>query len=135
MALTEGQCISLFEILTVPYSATIEIPKDPYFLESNTYVSGSPEKQLQVKIMQRLLLLSAEEEARLLRYIDSWDNLSTNTVTISGSVGGLSGVDYNPNIELERIASRVKIIIPVLQYHREITTQSISSPLTISAFN
>lgn len=133
MALTIDQKISLFESLGVPYSATLEIPKDPYYLESSTYVSGAPEKQLQVKIEQRLLLLNSEEESRLVRYLDEWDTVSTCTVVISGAVGGISGVDFNPTVQLERIASRIKVIIPVLQYHREITNKSIYSPLNMSA--
>ena len=124
MSLTEAQTLSLFEILETPYDGTVDEPMGEFHLTGLQHIPDSPERKLQTMINTRLASLSTAIEAKLKTYIERWDAIGTRVATISGGVGGISGVEYDPDIELARIQARVKVIIPVMKFHREITLDS-----------
>ena len=132
MALTTGQKITLYEVLQVPFADSIEIPVDQYKMDAVTYKTSNPEKQLQIKIEQRLAGLPQEVEDRLVESLNQWDAINSNTVVLNGSIGGVQGMEYDPTVQLERISSRIKVIIPVMQYHREMTNAATTTPLTVN---
>ena len=124
MALTISQKITLFEILEVPYDSTVDEPVDEFHLTGITHQPNNVDQQLQTKIINRLAALVSAEEAKLITYIERWEAIGTRVASISGGVGGIQGVEYDPDTELMRIQSRVKVIIPVMKYHREITLKA-----------
>ena len=133
MSLTIDQSITLYEILQVPYSDTVTMPIDEFFMTSIEYVTSNETQKMQTRITDRINNLGVTGTSRLVTWLDQWDALSTNTVSISGSMGGINGVEFDPDVQLERIASRVKVLVPVMQYHREITNSAITNPLSISS--
>ena len=133
MALTVDQEISLYEILEVPYDDSVTIPVGEFYLSSVEYISSNNDKKMQTRITDRLTNMSSSVEARLVESINKWDLLSTNTVSFEGSIGGLQGVEFDPNQQLARIKARVLTLVPVMQYHRELTNQALSMPMNITA--
>lgn len=129
MSLTEAQKITLFEILEVPYSGSVDIPSDDYRLDAITRDSSNSDYALISKITSRLSELTTAEETRLISYITEWDALGLDVTDLSGSVGGISGITDIPATKRMLIQARVKITIPVIKYISELSNsnQNISS--------
>jgi len=121
MALTVAQKIALFDILETPYDGSVDVPQGEYALTAITYNSDTPEYKLQTLINNRLSALVAAEEAVLVSYINDWLMVGNNITSIdAGSIGGTSGLSYDPTLRLQRIQKSVKNLIPVFRYRREI---------------
>lgn len=121
MALTDGERISVFEILGVPYDSSVDIIDSNMGLTAITYESLSIDFQTQLKINQRINSLSSTEEEKLLGYIAAWENLGTQTgILESGSMGGISGATSDPAAERRLIKDRVITLIPVVRYKEEL---------------
>ena len=120
MALTEAQIDSVFEICELPRSTTVETPQGAMGLTGMTFRESNTEFQLQRKIEGRLASLSISQLSKLGEYIERWDAMGTSTTTISGSVGGIGGVDFSPTDELVLIQKRVMRLIGVYQIIDEI---------------
>ena len=84
-----------------------------YHLTAMRHVPANTEQKVQQKILERLSLLSAEEEAVLTTYIEQWQDIRTCTTSIQGDVGGTTGVQFDPFTQMKRIQSLVKILVPV----------------------
>jgi hypothetical protein len=126
MALTTAEKISLFSILETPYAGWVDMPVDEYHLSAVRHNPTNVAEKIQTKINDRLLELTAEEEAVLVGYIAQWDTLSTCTASVDGSIGGVNGVAYDPFKQRALIQARVKIIIPVILYYEEITNSGVA---------
>ena len=131
MALTKRQKINLYSVLEVPYSSSVTIPQGQFNIHSVEYKQADDVNKTQTRIEARLTELDAEEEAILVELVNKWELLSTNTVTISGDVGSLRGVDFDPAQQLTRVKSRILILVPVFQFLNQIKNESISMPLSI----
>jgi hypothetical protein len=125
MALTVAQKIALFEILETSYAGYVDVPVDIYHLTATRYVPANTEQKVQQKILERLALLSSEEEAVLTTYIEQWQDIRTCTTSIQGDVGGTTGVAFDPFTQMKRIQSLVKILVPVAQYYSEFTVDGV----------
>lgn len=130
MALTTRQKINLYSILEVPYSNSVTMPEGKYNMHSTEYLQADSEYKTQVRIEARLVSLGQETENYLVELINKWEQLSTSTVTISGSIGGIQGVDFNPSEQLTRIKSRVLVIVPVFQFLNQIKNEAINMPIS-----
>lgn len=131
MALTTAQKISLFEIINTPYTGDIDEMYGKYGLSAYTY-EVSDDGKVQLKIHSRLANMSAEEEAVLITYISKWEALGTQTYVLDGGVGGVNGVSYSVDIELERIRDRVKNLIPVRNYWEDVKKTSDFNSISIN---
>ena len=133
MALSLDQELTLFSILNVPYSDSVTIPDDKFNLSSHEYVTANVGQRLQYRILLRLqeIANNIPLEDKLKSYLSEWDEIATATVTLSGSIGNLQGIDYDPTQRLDRIASRIKIIVPVAQFHEEMTNDAINNSISI----
>ena len=120
MALTEAQIDSVFEICELPRATTVERPNSDMGLTSSTYQELNTDFQLQLKLEQRLAVLSTSQETKLIEYIDRWDSMSTCTTTVNGSVGGIGGVEFSPIDEMSMIQKRVQRLVGVYQMIDEI---------------
>ena len=121
MALTVAQKIALFDILETPYDGSVDVPQGEYALTAITYTSDTPEYKLQTLITNRLAALTTAEENVLIAYINDWLMVGSNITSIdAGSIGGTSGVSYDPTLRLQRIQKSMKNLIPVFRYLREI---------------
>ena len=116
MALTTAQKISVFEIIDTPYTGNVDEMYGRFGLSALTYEVGDDQK-VQLKIIDRLATLTAEEEIVLKQYIDRWQYIGTQVWTMdAGSMGTTSGMNVSPDSELMRIRDRVKNLIPVRHY-------------------
>ena len=115
MALTEAQIDTVFVILELPRSSTVEMPVGRMGLTGQTFQESNSEFKLQVKIESRLSTLSANQLTKLVEYVDFWDATGIQTWTLSGSVGGLDGINQDPSSDLARVQERVRRLIGVYQ--------------------
>ena len=118
-SLTTAQKIELFYILGTSYNGKVYKPEGEFKLSYREYTSGNLSEMLQLKIIDRLNELTAEEENYLVQKINAWQLIGMNTATIDGSVGGVNGVVYNPDNQRNQIHSAILVIIPVYQYQSE----------------
>ena len=131
MALTVSQKISLFEIIDTPYTGNVDEMYGKFGLSALTY-EVSNDGKVQLKVLDRINTLSAEEETVLVDYISSWQSLGTQTWTLDGSVGGLDGMSISIDSELERIRQRVKNLIPVRHYWENVTQSAAGVSVSVS---
>jgi hypothetical protein len=121
MALTTAQKIALFDILETPYDGSVDVPQGDYSLTAITYNADAAEYKLQTLINDRLSALTNAEETVLVQHINQWLLIGSNVAMIdAGSIGGTSGISYDPTLHLQRIQKSVKNLIPVFRYRREI---------------
>jgi hypothetical protein len=121
MALTTAQKIALFDILETPYDGSVDVPQGDYNLTGITYQADTTDYKLQTLINNRLSALTTAEENVLVSYINDWLMVGNNITSIDAvSIGGTSGVNYDPTLRLQRIQKSVKNLIPVFRYLREI---------------
>jgi len=120
MALTTAQTMTVFEILEVPYDGSVDEPMDEFNLLALTHDVSAAAQALQAKIMSRLTALTTDEETRLLTYVSKWESIDLNMVALSGGMGTVTGVEYDPGYAMKEIQRRVKNIIPVMRYLHEI---------------
>ena len=124
MALTDPQMMSLFEILEIPYTsdgmiytltqrgdaAYTGISFDAIALQKaytgvQTWVSG----------------MSGSGLDKLTGLLSNWDTLGNDmTVIEGGSIGDIQGISYSPERNRERIANKVRVIVPYYRSHEKI---------------
>ena len=127
MALTTAQKITMFEIIDTPYTGNVDEMYGKYGLSALTYEVGDAGK-VQIKVLDRLANLTADEEAYLLNYVDQWQAIGTQMWTMNGgSMGTTSGMDISPDVELERIRQRVKVLVPVRHYWENVQQSAAQS--------
>jgi hypothetical protein len=136
MALTTSQKITLFEIIDTPYTGNVDEMYGKFGLSALTYEVGIDGK-VQLKVLDRLTELTAEEEQKLLVYIDRWEAIGTNITSVdAGAFGTSSGMTFSADAELERIRQRVKNMVPVRHYWENVqqsAAESGSAGISISA--
>jgi hypothetical protein len=124
MALTETQTDTVFEILEVPRSNSVDMPVGNMGITGQTYTEGNSEFKLQLKIESRITALSSAQETRLIAYGDQWEAIGTQVYTLDGGTGGIDGITYNPADELNRIQQRVKRLVGVYAMIEEIEMEN-----------
>ena len=121
MAITDAQKVELFDILEVPLDYEVYEPVDKFRMSAITNAPSSAEQKLQAKIESRLAAIDGTaKETKLVSLIAEWQQVGVNVASIDGSIGGVNGVTYDPREQQMRIQRSVKIIIPVMQYVKEI---------------
>ena len=128
--LSTRQKINLYSILEVPYASSVTIPEGRFNIHSTEYKQADDINKTQVRIEARLSELETDEETILIELIAKWDLLATNTVSIQGDIGGISGIDFDPSQQLTRIKSRILVIIPVFQFLNQIKNEAINMPIS-----
>lgn len=135
MALTTAQKISLFEIIDTPYTGNVDEMYGKWGLSKLTYEVDSDNK-VQLKVLDRIANLTAEEEAVLVQYIDRWQDIGTQTWTVdAGGFGNTNGVNMSPEVEAEKIRRRVKVLIPIRHYWENVeqsASESGTSGISVS---
>lgn len=131
MALTTSQKISIFEIIDTPYTGNVDEMYGKFGLSALTY-EVSDDGKVQLKVLDRLNSLTADEETKLITYIDRWETLDTQTWTINGGTSGINGFEYSPEVELEKVRRRVKNLIPVRHYWETVEQSAAGKSISIS---
>jgi hypothetical protein len=131
MALTTSQKISIFEIIDTPYTGNVDEMYGKFGLSALTY-EVSDDGKVQLKVLDRLNSLTADEETKLITYIDRWETLDTQTWTINGGTNGINGFEYSPEVELEKVRRRVKNLIPVRHYWETVGQSAAGKSISIS---
>lgn len=121
MALTTSQTIDLFRALEVPYNGKVWKPEGQFNLDYTEFGPAADEVNLQIKIQNRLAELTEDEENWLVQKINQWQLIGINVASIDGSVGGVNGVQYNPEVARSNIRADIKTLIPVYRYRQEIS--------------
>ena len=120
MALTETKIDTVFEILELPRATSIDQPTGTMGISGQTFYESNAEFQLQTKIEARLAALTTAQQTRMTTYVERWDAIGTRVASISGGVGGIQGVEYDPDVGLARIQERVKRLCNVYRFLDEI---------------
>ena len=120
MALTETQIDTVFEILELPRSSDVDMPTGTMGISGQTFYESNDDFKLQSKVETRLAALTSAQQTRIGTYIERWEAIGTRVASISGGVGGIQGVEYDPDTELMRIQERVKRLCNVYKYLDEI---------------
>ncbi|MCX7806466.1 MAG: hypothetical protein N3A38_14960 [Planctomycetota bacterium] len=130
MALTDERKAALFEVLEIPVVPKIArvLPPDgpglTAFVEEQTVAAA----QACELVEARLAELTAAQEARLAELLDAWIEIGTDSTRVdAGTIGGLSGVSYDPDREREEIRRRVQLIVPFLRYADELVRRRSNS--------
>ncbi|MCK5610825.1 hypothetical protein KAR91_53625 [Candidatus Pacearchaeota archaeon] len=123
MPLSETQIDSVFEIMQYPRSTTIDRPEPgTYGLTSTPFSETNPDFQLTLKIEARLSALSAEQQVRIIGYIQKWDSYDVISTTLSGNLSSMTGIDFDLDKERAKIRERVKQLCQVYSSLNEIQT-------------
>jgi len=120
-SLSVAQQITLFSVLEVSYDGSVSRPEGDFNLNYREYEPSSASEKLQVRIMARLDALSDEEENYLVQQLNQWQIAVLTTASVDGSVGGVNGVTYDPEVQLSRIKANILVVIPVYKYQDEIS--------------
>jgi len=120
-SLSVPQQITLFSVLEVSYDGSVSRPEGNFNLNYREYEPSSAEEKLQIRILERLDALGAEEENYLVQQLNQWQIAVLTTASVDGSVGGVNGVTYDPEVQLSRIRANILIVIPVYKYQNEIS--------------
>ena len=123
MALTTAQKISLFLIINTPYTGDVDEMYGKHGLSALTY-EVSDDGKVQLKILNRLATLTAEEEAVVVQYVDRWQALGTQIYTFDGSIGETSGIAFSPQAEREEIRMQLTNLIPVRHYWDDVKSRA-----------
>jgi len=113
-ALTTTRMMALFQALQVPYAVAAGHLDDLGLNSVNeAALSGG---QAQTKILGHLtdvVYVDATLQAALEALLDAWIALGTDTLKWEGgSIGGVSGVTYDPNSERALLCDRIQVIVP-----------------------
>ena len=121
MALTTEQNIALFDILEVPYYATVNRLSKPDNILATPITVDDSQRQAEKRITDHLASIGSEVEAVLSAWLDQWISLGVDhTVIEVGNVGNIGGVTLNPEFERQEIAMKVKGIVPFWRHHEEL---------------
>ena len=120
MALSETNIDTVFEILELPRATSIDQPTGTMGLSGITFSESNTDFQLQTKVETRLAAMTTAQQTRMETYVERWDAIGTRVASISGGVGGIQGVEYDPDVELARIQERVKRLCNVYRFLDEI---------------
>jgi len=120
MALTTSQKIDLFRILKTSYTGSVDKPEGEFNLSYRTHEPANEAHKLQMRILDRLTDLSADEENWLVQKLNAWQLIGNNVAMIDGgAVGGTSGLTYDPEKQRSSIRADMLTLIPVYQYQSE----------------
>ena len=120
MAITKAQQIALFQILEVPYDSTVYKLIDDNNMMTESLIVATASRRSFDLIQQRLTTIASDTdlEAVLSGLLDRWIELGTKTTTVvDGRVGGVDGIDYDPNRERLEIRAQVIVIVPFYRHH------------------
>lgn len=132
MALTDTQRVSLFQILEMPIVPYVNHLPDYDKLNIEKWDSTNSPRQAIAALDAHLAYLAASLpniETELKTLLDRWYEIGTIPVTIqSGSIGSMSGITLDFDVERRMISERVKTIVPFWRKHDEIEHLRTSSP-------
>jgi len=124
MPLSEEQIDTVFEIMDIPRSTTVEQPIGTMNLSAQTFQESNPEFQLQLKVEQRIASLSTSNQTRLIIMTDRWDALGTQDWVLDGGAGSINGISMAPQREGAEIQRRTKRLIGVYRMVEEIENKA-----------
>jgi hypothetical protein len=117
MALTKAREIALFQILEVPYNATVQRVVDDGTMSVQKVVPTAIACYNTIKTyLTDYIYTDADVEAVLVDLLDKWICLGTRTESMEGgAVGSIQGLNYSVPKERAEIKKQVIVIVP---YHR-----------------
>ena len=124
MALTDPQMMSLFEILEVPYTSDGTIytltPQGDAAFTGISYDSIALQKAYS-GIQTWVSGMSGSGLDKLTGLLTNWDALGSDMTSIDGgSIGDIQGITYSAERNRERIATKVRGIVPFYRNHEKI---------------
>jgi len=118
--LSETQKDSVFEILEIPRSTSVDRPVGNMGLSGQVYSESNTNYQLQTLVEARLDALTSAQQTRMISYINQWESLDTTVASINGNLGPMVGINFNPDDERYKIQERVKRLCNVYTFLEEI---------------
>jgi hypothetical protein len=126
MALTEAQIDTVFEIIDLPRSTSVEQPTGDMGVSGQTFLESNVDFQLQTKIETRLANLTASSQTKLIVMVDRWEDIGTQSWGLDGGTQGIDGFSYAPQTEGAEIQRRVKRLIGVYQILDEVKNTAVT---------
>lgn|ERR1035437_628716 len=122
-ALTMARQLALFRCLEVPYATsqvTLISPRNmagqPYTMEGSARAAFT---QIQNWLTSNVYT-NADLQTALEALLDLWIAMGVNTTSITGAVGALQGVAFDPRQKREEIRKQVADIVPFFREHERL---------------
>jgi len=120
VALSTEQEIALYDILEVPYYATINRLSPPDNILATPITVDASQRQAKQRITDHLTAMTDAVETVLAAWLDAWITLGVDhTVIEVGQVGAIGGVTLNPEFERREIRNKVLNVVPFYRNHEE----------------
>jgi hypothetical protein len=126
MALTTKREIALYQILETPWSIVHKQIRSDGLIAVDKQIQAATAAKTQInEYLETYIYPFPLVQAELEALIDAWIALGTNTDTISGgSIGSITGYDFNPNKDRSEIQKQVLIIVPCYRHHMQFLRQT-----------